>query len=298
MHRYFSICMRRAISPPVVVFELILIAQDPIVLVHDRSYALTRVCHIYSSCYLCTGVSILVIPFSFAFVDALCIATVLGFLCDLSSTFMSMPRGGGNKVAATDVDDAKSLSQRPYQRRQKGIPEGGAVSASTCAPAIVHTPRNDKASKEWRLPGIGSPACKSPLAAGGRPTMSSLIPIEKLPPRIVTSPRLLRQAGVRSPPTPMMRSPIKSPRGAGGTIYASTASLHSTRRTLSPSRRIDSGKPGRGNSALSPHGHGMSSPRSITSVGTSTGTHHVHWVLALLASVQLIFKIFYDETQD
>lgn len=62
-----------------------------------------------------TGVSILLIPFSFDFVDALCVATVLGFVCAVSNEFIS--RGmfvTSSKVAATGSDG--SLSPETNQR--------------------------------------------------------------------------------------------------------------------------------------------------------------------------------------
>lgn len=54
------------------------------------------------------GISILLIPFSFDFVDALCIATVLGFLCEFGDKLgrrWSARRGNGGTVAVAAMGD-------------------------------------------------------------------------------------------------------------------------------------------------------------------------------------------------
>lgn len=60
-----------------------------------------------------TGISILLIPFSFDFVDALCIATVLGFVCEFGDKLgcmWSARRGSGIKVVVTAAAAGKEES--------------------------------------------------------------------------------------------------------------------------------------------------------------------------------------------
>lgn len=61
-------------------------------------------------CHLSAGISILLIPFSFDFVDALCIATVLGFLSEVGEMLVLRQglRDRSNKVAVEENYEMKA----------------------------------------------------------------------------------------------------------------------------------------------------------------------------------------------
>ncbi|CAM9440375.1 unnamed protein product [Ectocarpus fasciculatus] len=99
------------------------------------------------------GMSILLIPFSFDFVDAVCIATVLGFLCEGGDNAVARfgggtraGGGGGNKVAvlaAADEEGSKPGTDCEVgETTGKTVPYGldasrkNSVSATTTAPPL------------------------------------------------------------------------------------------------------------------------------------------------------------------
>lgn len=158
--------------------------------------------------------SILLIPFSFDFVDALCIATVLGFLCEFGDKLgclWSAGRGGGNKVAVavTAGNDETYVTLRPDS-------ETGA--ATTAAGDTLMSATDREAG------GQGAPRLKYMTSAKGH---QAILGIASAP----TSPR-----GERVPlsqgnglPRNFVLPPIvtkeksKSPRGASSSKLTSSS---------------------------------------------------------------------------
>lgn len=114
--------------------------------------------------------SILLIPFSFDFVDALSIATVLGFLCESVNKLgrvWSAPRGSRNKVA---------ISAAPMEN-QSGNPdaEAGKTSSIENVPTLTKTPST---SNHERPSGIfrSKPPSEDQSAFSGTKTSSTAQP--------------------------------------------------------------------------------------------------------------------------
>ncbi|CAM9353417.1 unnamed protein product [Ectocarpus sp. 12 AP-2014] len=94
------------------------------------------------------GMSILLIPFSFDFVDAVCIAAVLGFLCEAGDKAVVRlgTRAGGNKVAVLAADEGKQETDcEVVETTGKTVPYGldasrtASVSAATVPPTRRYT---------------------------------------------------------------------------------------------------------------------------------------------------------------
>ncbi|CAM9349910.1 unnamed protein product [Ectocarpus sp. 8 AP-2014] len=87
--------------------------------------------------------SILLIPFSFDFVDAVCIATVLGFLCEAGDKAVVRlgTRVGGNKVAVLAADEGKPETDCEVgETTGKTVPYGLDASRKTSVSAAATVP--------------------------------------------------------------------------------------------------------------------------------------------------------------
>lgn len=211
--------------------------------------------------FLGPGMSILLIPFSFDFVDALCIATVLGFLCESSHKLGRLwnarrgPGGRGSKVAATEATEKDEVGNNLATGRDvqagiitasdtevlPGVAERGGLATDTTlfrSDTLFRPKLLPSSASHTEIPGI-APAPTSPrgehdLAHGKTmPKNAMLPPIEK-------------------------KRKIKMPRGAPSATYA----------------RLSPGSPAK------------------------AGPVAVHWGLALAAAAQLMLSVIRDQTYD
>ncbi|CAM9779260.1 unnamed protein product, partial [Pylaiella littoralis] len=112
------------------------------------------------------GMSILLVPFSFDFVDALCIAAVLGFLCEAAGKLKVLPwsawRGTRNKVAisAPEGGECKTHSGATLDYRHKdGEPKSSTGTRSTTV--THHENNNKKVLRQMATPFVRKDSCQN-----------------------------------------------------------------------------------------------------------------------------------------
>ena len=132
------------------------------------------------------GVSILLIPFSFDFVDALCVATVLGFVCTVSNKIVL--RGLFNKSSKVAVislgqDVALESSQDNNTRRVSSVSPSRTKGLSTIddGSSIVRTSSTKKGSEHV------SPGSPLPRRVAGLNGLSKHMPRHKSLPSLPVS---------------------------------------------------------------------------------------------------------------
>lgn len=228
---------------------------------------------------------VLLIPFSFDFVDALCIAAVLGFLCENVDTLVSLGSAGrsaSNKVAVSVPEGEGETQSGASLDYEDGLP----TTTVTGSPVVTNWESNSKKTLRSKLPPlVGRDAC-----------------IMRLPPLVGRDPCIMR---ISSAPT----SPI-SDRGQGASRgprhkYDILRHVHG-RGVLENTQPQQQQKPGplmRLTSWSSAPKYpstapGASSRDKVEAAAALPGANRVHWALALVAMLELVLSGINDQTQD
>lgn len=114
--------------------------------------------------FVLAGIPVILIPFSFDFVDALCVATILGFLCGIGNTLMS--RNGldaGNTVKKIQVGITEDMIQG-YKTRCSSIARSKERKLSNIGDTSTSTQRNLPRIASATLPS----GTKVPIETRGR----------------------------------------------------------------------------------------------------------------------------------
>ena len=269
------------------------------------------------------GVSILLIPFSFDFVDALCVATVLGFVCTVSNKIVL--RGLFNKSSKVAVislgqDVALESSQDNNTRRVSSVSPSRTKGLSTIddGSSIVRTSPTKKGIERFspgsplprrvaRLNGLSKhmPRHKSLLSLPVSYTATSRFEDDEaeggkeqlfchLPGRLITQtarqqlPHLkhLGQSSLDAEVSHGDRSSLSSKFNSTSTTASSCRSI------LGKLRRVKVGARSRRVWTEPVKKSGNEALQTIESANGPT----VHWKLALVATVELVLKVVNDQS--
>lgn len=269
------------------------------------------------------GISILLIPLSSEFVDALCIATVLGFLSETGTKWLSRYGTIDSKVAATadyephpqrrlmnthstTLDTRRVLAQRQGNLSSSCELGLSATSSKKSAPfnataGVSEAPfaRLPLGEKPWGGPKTVTASAKPLRASSGRRIMS-FGPGTPKPGRTIPT-------TTRTPPSPFHELEGEAPRGLSGSVPSFPASV------AEPSSKLTSRPVGvfpqtaalvRGDSDMPGREGKLSDSRGAVEKATpyplgsqEDELRSVHWGLALVASVELVLTVIRDETQ-
>lgn len=269
------------------------------------------------------GISILLIPLSSDFVDALCIATVLGFLSEAGTKWLSRYGTRDNKVSATA--DYKPHPQRHLGNTQNATLETRTVPAkrqgnlsSSCELGLSATsskksaPFNTTAGlsgarfaglppgeKSWGGPKTITASDKPLPASSGR---GAVLFRQDTPKPSRTIPKT-----IRTPPFPFHELGEIAPRGRPGSMPSLPASVAEPSSKLT-SRPIDifpqtaalvKGDSDMSGSEVKESDGGGAVDKTTTYQLESQEDEHrsVHWGLALVTSLELVLTVIRDQTQ-
>lgn len=269
------------------------------------------------------GVSILLIPFSFDFVDALCVATVLGFVCTVSNKIVL--RGLFNKSSKVAVislgqDVALESSQDNNTRRVSSVSPSRTKGLSTIddGSSIVRTSSTKKGSEHVspgsplprRVAGLNGlskhmPRHKSLLSLPVSYTATSRFEDDEaeggkeqlfchLPGRLITQTarqqlphsKYLGQSSLDAEVSHGDRSSLSSKFNSTSTTASSCRSI------LGKLRRVKVGARSRRVWTEPVKKSGNEALQTIESANGPT----VHWKLALVATVELVLKVVNDQS--
>lgn len=269
------------------------------------------------------GISILLIPLSSEFVDALCIATVLGFLSETGTSWLSRYGTKDNKAAATA--GCEPHPQRRLVNTQNTTLETRMVLAkrqgnlsSSCELGLSATSSKKRAPFKTtaglsEAPFAGLPPGEKPR--GGRKTVTAS---DK--PRPASSGRGVVSFGpdtykpgrttpktIRTPPSPFHEQEWVAPRGRSGSVRSLPASVAepSSKLTSRPigifpqSAALVSGDSDMSGREVKESDGGRAVEKTTTYRHESQEDEHrsVHWGLALIATSELVLTVIRDETQ-
>lgn len=266
------------------------------------------------------GVSILLIPFSFNFVDALCVAIVLGFICTVSNKIIS--RGmlaASSKVAVTGTEERLSsemnlhnktrrVTSRSLSGTNRLIPiDDGNLITHTSVSKLESGDISTSPSIPFKTPGL-----KGAFKHVGRHKSLPSMPVSCA----ATSLRGKEEAGAFEAEEEGKRQPFslrpgrlsiqapRQPRSQAGEMSDDDSTSKSSKVKSIPSkssskrsllwriRRVKVGTRSR-----------LKSTESVKTIGSHCETPHeaesvnVHWKLALVATVELVLKVVNDQGQ-
>ena len=277
-----------------------------------------------------TGVSILLIPLSFNFVDSLCVATVLGFACAVSNRIISNGMfATSSKVAVTGSQGISALEtnqRNKILRVSSTFPTRGSISSTLeGGSGSIKTSATIPESEEY------SPGSSLPLRMPVPKSLSKPMPRHKSLPSMPASwaatsrfdnhqeGKLDAEEGgqgqhfchvpshfpTQRPPQQRLKSTYLVPSTLDAEVeHVGRSSISSTLReilepassrgsVLSNFRRVKVGtRSSRVRSKLAKSG-GINFPQTIESANGAT----VHWKLALVAAVELVLKVVNDQSQ-
>ena len=274
-----------------------------------------------------TGVSILLIPFSFDFVDALCVATVLGFVCAVSNAFISRGMFATSSKVAVIGSDGSSTPEKNQHNSNRRVTsrfksttnrltpidsgsctfqtslstlESGGLSPTSPFPLQAMEPNGvfRPMPRHKSLPSIPSSwVSMSRLGTEEGSTLEAQEggkkkPLCILPGRSSTKPT--RQLSCNAEDSAQSKPDVEVPQHSGLSLSSKISSISSksspSRSRLGRFRRVKVGSRSR-----------RTTTESITQIGSEAlqmvEPANVHWKLALIATVELVLKVVNDQRQ-
>ena len=230
------------------------------------------------------GMSILLIPLSFDFVNALCIATVLGFLCevvDKLERLWSARRSNANKVAVTAVTAVSDATGKDEIPLASG-PDAEAGEATSRA-------------GDTSTPGVADVLGAATTDALLRPKFLSNSKSHSAVLQIASAP--VSPTGERAEPLPKgSNNNSRSPRNVVLPPIETTKTKKQHEREETMTHRGGRGTPSSSKYVSLSSPPPPRSPRDQASA--PVGPRVVHWGLALVAATQLVLSVVRAQTLD